>query len=238
MRRIIFALVILCFAVNAAIDQSYEQTLERDGSSVIVKSMEVNIFAAELDSEAMDKVADTCGTSSKIRCSVDGSVITIEEDFSSGQYYAFTTDYGLFSIEHTLQVSRIPTDRFSTLLDDLLGEAGVLEPSGRSSDPIDLLDTETNAESVYFLRKFDTNITYTIRMPTEISEAYAGEIKAERMGDAVQFDLIEVMEEGQPMTVKSTEVNSANVLIIATVIVLAALAYSFFRSKPRKRRKK
>jgi len=239
MRMIIAALILLSLVANAAVDQHYEQTLKRDGTSTIVKSMEINIFAADLDERALEKISDTCNTSQRIRCSVEGQTITIEDDFSPGNYYIFKTEHGLTAIEYTLTVNKIPTDRFSMLLEELLDEAEVVESTGGSADPLDLLDKEGNAESVYFLKRFEANITYSVNMPVAITEAGAGGVNATVLGErTVRFDLVDIMEEGQPITVKSQEMNVANIILVVAVIVLGALAYSFFRQKPKKKKKK
>jgi hypothetical protein len=125
------------------------------------------------------------------------------------------------------------------LLDELLDEAEVVESTGGSADPLDLLDKEGNAESVYFLKRFEANITYSVNMPVAITEAGAGGVNATVLGDrTVRFDLVDIMEEGQPITVKSQEMNVANIILVVAVIVLGALAYSFFRQKPKKKKKK
>jgi hypothetical protein len=238
MRKFLFALVLMSLIASAAIDQSYDMTVNRDGSSVIVKSMELNIFGADLNAAALGDVAELCDKDSRLSCSVEGKTITIAKEFSPGGYYTYRSEYGLLEIEHTLTISRIPTDRFSTALEDLLDEAGVLEASGESADPIDLLDREANDESITVLKQFGANLSYYISVPAGMTEAKAGAVEGQRVGDAVRFDLVDVMDAGQPITVKSKELNSPNIIVISMVIVLAALALTFARTKPKKRRKK
>lgn len=238
MRKFILALVLLSVLVNAGIEQSYEQTVKRDGNSVIVKTMDINIAAAELGPNAFQYLAETCNASGRFVCSVEDKKITMEETFSPGTYYTFKTEYGLFSIDHMLVVSKIPTDRFSMTLDDLLDEADIIESSGDAAELIDLNDAEINREAAGYLRRFNANMTYTIVMPGDLKEAYAGNVTAARAGNAAVYDLISVMEESQPMVVKSSELNTANMIIVGAVIVLGALAYSFFREKPKPAKKK
>lgn len=238
MKKIIFALVFLSLLVNAAIDQSYEHTLKRDGSSVLVKSMEVNIFTGELSGNALEKIAETCNTTSTLKCSVDveNTTIIIEESLSPGTYYTFKSEYELFVITHNLAINKIPTDKFSDALEVLLEESGVLNTTGsESADAVDLLDKEANAEGVYYLKKLGANITYSINMPAGIEEAAAGNVTAVVDGDYATFDLLDVMDEAQSMRVKSSELNYGNIILIAGAIVIGALAYSFFGGKKKKK---
>ncbi|MBU0532428.1 hypothetical protein KKB44_02960 [Candidatus Micrarchaeota archaeon] len=235
MRREILAILLLSALVNATIDQSYEQVVKRDGSSVIIKTMEMDLFITELGDDALTKIAETCAGGQSIKCNVNNTTITIEKEFSASGYYWFTTEYTLFSIDHTLTVNKIPTDGFSNALDQLLEDAGVINKTGSQAQAIDLLDNETNAENAKYLRMFKANITYTIHMPGEVKEAYAGSVVPV---NGVQFDLIDLMEESQPIIVKSSETNYANILLIAMAIVLGALALSFFGEKRRRKEKK
>ncbi|MBD3210900.1 hypothetical protein GF318_05975 [Candidatus Micrarchaeota archaeon] len=237
MRRFIFALLLMSLAVHAGIAQSYEQTVKRDGSSVIVKSMDINLFAAELGENALEGVSVICNESQAYTCSVEGDRISMSESFSAGPYYSFKTEYGVFNIDYTLVVSKVPTDRFSRTLDQLLDEADILESEGESSEVLDLLDSETNSEAVGYLRRFDSSLSYRIIMPAPITEAHAGNVTPGFNGNTVQFDLVDVMAESKAMTVKSSELNMANMIIIGAILVLGALALSFFKERPKKKGK-
>lgn len=238
MRRFLFALILMSLVASAALEQSYEMTVERDGSSTIERSMELNILGADLDSTQLDEVSQLCASDPRFACSVVGRTITMAEEFSPGRYYTYQSEYGLLEIEHTLTISRIPTDRFSVALGDILEEAGVREASGEAADPIDLLDRETNEEAIGVLRQFGANLAFTVIMPSGISEARAGALEGTRSGDGVEFDVLDVMEAGAPIVVRGRELNTANIVVASMVVVLAALAISFKRTKPLKRRKK
>ncbi len=239
MRREILALLLLALSASAAFDQTYLQTLSRDGNSTIEKTMQVTIFSNQLDSQAMAKMDEFCKGQTALDCSLDvgNKTITITDSFSSGGYYEYTTDYGLPYVTHTLTITRIPTDRFSTLLDRILSAANVSGSGGGGSvSPIDLRDNATNVQNAAYLRQFGANLTYTIIMPADISSAASGALNASVSGRTASFDLVGVLAESKPIVVRSQELNLGYITAIVGVLIIAALAVSFMGSKTVKRR--
>jgi hypothetical protein len=242
MRREIFAILLLSLVASAAIDQSYIQTVSRNGASSMAKTMEIAVFSNQLATEGLAKMADYCEKSSGINCSVDveAKKIVITESFASGGYYAFSNEYGIPSITYTVAISRVPTDRFSNSLSRLLVAANATEYSGTggSAKSIDLSDTEGNAEAAAILKSLKANITYTVIMPSGVSEAKAGSVIGKISGQTASFDLLEVMSEsGGPIVVKSQELNYGYLIAIAGIVVLGALALSFAGTRPSRRKK-
>lgn len=236
MRREILAFLILSTLVSAALDQSYSMTLDREGNSQISKGMDIVVFTNEFTEDDFEKVKEICETDSEIDCSVEGKTITITEDFVPGQHYSYQADYGIPSITYEVTIKKIPTDTFSTSLDKLFRKAGAVNGSQSSSGvSIDLLNAKENQENAKFLRKFDANITYQITMPTGVSYAMAGNTTGVVNGNSVMFDVVSLMEESQPLLIKSSELNMGYLIILAAAIVLGALAFSFFNSKPVKK---
>jgi len=242
MRREIFAVLLMSLVASAAIDQSYIQTVSRSGASSVEKTMELAVFSNQLATEGLAKMADYCEKRSDINCSVDveAKEIVITENFASGGYYVFSSDYGIPSITYTMSISRVPTDRFSNALGRLLVAANATEYAGSSgsSKSIDLSDKEGNAEAAGILKTLKANITYVIVMPTGVSEARAGSVEGRISGKTASFDLLEVMsEQGGPIVVKSQELNYGYLIAIAGVIVLGALALSFAGTRPSRKKK-
>jgi len=239
MRREIIFLLLVSTLVSAALDQSYVQTVSWDGSSEITKSTDISVFQAELNENGVEKVRAYC--EEEPACSVEGNVITITEEFQPGNYYTFTAESGFPFTTYTFQQNKIPTDVFSESLDNVLKAAGAINKTGKAADVLDLTDREKNVQSAVFFRKFKANITYVINMPGGISEAHAGDVNAEVEGSSATFDVVALMEESEPVTVKSGELNLGLLVLVAGVIVVGALAISFVRSKAKsksKRRKK
>jgi hypothetical protein len=242
MIREIFAILLMSLVASAAIDQSYIQTVSRNGASSVEKTMEIAVFSNQLATEGLAKMADYCEKKSDINCSVDVEAkrIVITENFASGGYYVFSSEYGIPSITHTITISRVPTDRFSNSLARLLVAANATEYSGSggSAKSIDLSDTEGNAEAASVLKTLKANITYIVVMPTGVSEAKAGSVIGGISGQRASFDLLEVMSaQGGPIVVKSQELNYGYLIAIAGVVVLGALALSFAGTRPSRRKK-
>ncbi|MEW6035228.1 MAG: hypothetical protein AB1529_01330 [Candidatus Micrarchaeota archaeon] len=236
MRREFLGLLILSAMAFAAIDQEYIQVVARNGSSAIEKTTEVAIFSDQLAADALLRMEQVCKTSSVVDCSVDvdAKKVTMREDYLPGTYYSYSTEYGLPFVTHTISISKVPTDRFSRALGRLLVLANATAPAagGGSVNPIDLLDAEENGPNVEILRRLDANLTYAVVMPLPVAEASAGEAPVRVDGDRAEFDLIGVMEAGKPMVVRSRELNLGYMVAIAGIVVVAALALAFFRSKP------
>lgn len=238
MRREIVAVLLLTLAAGAALDQSYVQTVSRNGTSVIEKTMQITIFSNQLTADALAKMDAYCGSQKTIRCSVDAAnkTVTMSDVFASGGYYEYSSDYGLPFITHTVTVTRIPTDRFSSILDSILRGSNVTSGSGGSTTALDLRDSKANRENAKVLRQLGVNITYTIIMPAQASSASSGNVSGRIDGQSASFDLVEVLDQSQPMVVKSEEANLGYMTVIAGVIVVAALALSFMGSKTVKRK--
>jgi len=241
MRREIIALLLISLMAGATLDQSYIQTVSRNGASVMEKTIEVTLFSNQLTAEGLTRMAEVCRTSKSFDCSVDveNKLVTMTEEFSSGGYYTFTSDYGLPSITHTLTIQKVPTDRFSTSLEKLLVAANATNYTGGSGTgkAIDLSDKVANAESAGILKMLKANITYTFIMPAQISEAKAGSVNGAVSGTSATFDLVSVLAESEPIVVKAQELNYGYIIAITGVVVLAALAMSFLGTRPGKRRK-
>ncbi|MEW6722175.1 MAG: hypothetical protein AB1324_02855, partial [Candidatus Micrarchaeota archaeon] len=98
-------------------------------------------------------------------------------------------------------------------------------------------DSEENAASAAILRRFGANITYTVVFPMPVSSATAGSVSGVVEGNRATFSLIDVMEESEPMVVRSSELNFGYIVVILCVLALAGLAAAFFATKPSKRKK-
>ena len=238
MRREILALLLLAVAAGAALDQSYVQTVSRNGTSVIGKTMQITIFSNQLTADALAKMDAFCKSQKRVVCSVDapGKSVTMNDTFEPGGYYEFTSDYGLPFITHTLTISKIPTDRFSSILDSILVGANVTSSSGGSSGAIDLADSATNRGNAKVLRQLRANITYTVIMPMPVSGAVSGNMSGAVSGDQASFDLVGVLEQSKPIVVKSEEPNLGYITVIIGVVVIIALAVSFMSSKTVRRK--
>jgi len=234
-------LLVLALAANAAIDQSYVQTLSGDGSSTIQKTMDLSLFANQLPASALSAMAAFCSNTTRIICSVDvdAKKISISESFQPGGYYTVTTEYDLFMVTHRIVVDRIPTDRFAADLDDVLLLSNVTSGTRQSNVAVlDLNDRQANAGIAATLRMFKANMTYAITMPGDIAAASAGNTGASVTGKTANFDLVAVMAQSAPLVVASRELNAVSIVALLAIVVLGALALSFFKSAPKSGAKK
>ncbi|MEW6722302.1 MAG: hypothetical protein AB1324_03505, partial [Candidatus Micrarchaeota archaeon] len=130
MRRELLASLILISAAFAALDQTYVHTILPDGSSEMEKTMEITIFSNQLTETGLEDMRELCATSSRVRCEVDveSKTVTMWDDFETGGYYTFSSDYGIPFITHTATIVKIPTDRFSVLLQRVLIDSNATPP--------------------------------------------------------------------------------------------------------------
>lgn len=230
--RVEIAAVLFLLTVSlaaAALDQSYVHVVSRDGSSTMEKTMELAMFSNQLTPAVLERMGATCKSDRDLDCDVDvqNKKITIRERLSSGTYYVFTSEYGLPYITHTLVVKSIPSDRFGDVLNELLVAANVTGEGGSGVGAMDLTDKAANNESVFYLKLLKANITYTVTMPMAIAEARAGEVAGGIHGDVAEFNLVEVLEASEPITVRCVELNLGYIVAIVGIGIIAFLAFSF-----------
>jgi hypothetical protein len=222
MRKLIMLLLLAALA-SGTFDQTYLQTLAGNGSSVITKTQDLSVFS---NSVSFPALAQVCAAMSSVHCSVSGETMNITENFApGGGYYTYTSDGGFPLITNTLVITKVPNDVFGNDLAKVLVAAN-LTSAGGSSSAIDL--TADNGAVVSALRQFDVNLTYIVDLQTVPSAAYSGNVTGSISGDAVAFNLVDAMASGQPIVIKSQELNIGALALIIGVVVLAGLAYAFF----------
>lgn len=238
MRGIVALLLIVALA-NAVIDQSFVQTVSRDGGSSMEKTMELAMFSGTLGGAAIQKMAEYCD-GAEMDCSVDTKrqEITIWEKLAPGTYYTYSVDNGLPYITYTLTVTRLPNDLFAADLQDVLAGAGAAEGGAAAVDALDFADTATNSRSIPILKLLDANLTYAASMPGQVTYAMAGGVEGAASGSSASFDIVKVMEAGKPIVIRSQELNSPYVFGIGAMIAILILGYAFTTTKPKATAKK
>ena len=222
MRKFIVLLLLAALA-SGTFDQTYVQTLADNGSSVIVKTQDLSVFSGSVSFPALSRA---CADLTNVQCLVSGQTMMISDSFApDGSYYTYASDGGFPFITRTLLISRVPNDVFGADLSKVLDAANFTSTGGQSS-VIDL--TADNSGVVSALRQFDVNLTYVVNTPAVVSEAYSGNLSGSISGERVTFNLIDVMATGQPIVIKTQELNVGALVLIIGVVVLAGLAYAFF----------
>ncbi len=223
--RNLIVLLLLATLASGTFDQTYVQTLDQYGNSVIVKTQDLSVFS---NSVSFPALAEACAAMSSVQCSVTGQTMIITERFASnGGYYTYMTDGGFPLITNTLIINKVPNDVFGDDLARVLYAANVSGSGGQNS-AIDL--TADNKEVVSVLKQFKVKLTYIVDLQTGASEASAGNVTGSISGNTVTFNLVDAMAAGQPIVIKSRELNVGAILLIIGVLVLVWLAYSFFVS--------
>ena len=244
MRAEMILLMLVCSAAAADMDQSYTHAVAKDGSSIMGKSLELSLFSGELAPETLQRMKDICKRDLELDCDVDvgTKMVTIREEMQPGSYYSFSADYGLPDVTYTMTLKGLPGDRFAASLGKLLVKAGVAE-GGSSSSPLYFVDTERNSEMLYYLRMLEADVSYAVTFPVAITEARAGNIEGSVDGDSASFDIVSVIEEGQPIVVSGKETNWGYIVGIMGVLLLIGLGIAFMRGheekapKPARKRK-
>ena len=242
MRREILILLAISL-VWGAVDQSYVHDVSRDGSSEMEKTSELSLFSDQIDEEAYQRMKIVCDDQEfRVDCSVDAEAktVTITEKLVPGGYYAYSADYGFPFITYSMVIDKIPNDRFASALSRILVEANVTDPAGAggSVNPIDFEDEINNREVARILKNIEANITYTVNFPVPVSEAKSGNASAKISGNSVTFDVVELLEVSEPVRIRSSEINLGYMVLIIGLIIVGALALSFFGSKPIRSAKK
>jgi len=231
--RIFLAVVLLSLLFTGSVYQTYEQTVDIGGKSVITREEDAGLFLGLLGDDAAAKIGQACAKDGSLGCSYSEGKLKLTERFSpSDGYYDFEASYGLPYVEYELNVRKIPADRFMERLNDILVAAGLTNITEQSGRPIDL--ASDNAEMARLLGDSGLEISYVIVMPGEIAIASAGGVEAEKEYDAAAFALSEVLEQRGPITVRSRELNLGYILLILAVLIIVAFTASFFFGKKKR----
>lgn len=210
-----FMLLLISFLLIGAITRQYVHEQGTDGSAVIT----VNIKTAAFDAVDYEKIANLCP---QYKCSIDKNNFSISVELAGDPYYKFYSDYGFPYIIHTLEIRAIPDDALAKKTAELLKAAG--ENIGGGGEPSDI--TTKNTELADMLRRTG-DMSYTVIMPGEITETNVGQ----KDGNTVSFMLSQAYAKGEPVIIKSRQLNIAYMLGALLVIMLIILSLYFFLQK-------
>ncbi len=231
MMRKISAVVIvfLLIVLTGSVFQTYEHTVRSNGESEIKKEFDIGFFTGMFEQNANNKIAQVCYPGSPFRCEYNNSKIVLRKEFSqSDGYYEFYVNYGIPFIDYEIVVRKIPTEKFSEMLDTVLLSAGVVNATADDyGKPIDIENTAASKEAATLIKQTGLDIKYVIIMPGHVWSASAGHVNASFEGERAEFLLSDVLGEAQPMVIKSRELNLSYILLISMIIVVAAFTLSF-----------
>ncbi len=231
--RIFLVVMLLSALLTGSIYQTYEQSVDINGNSVISREEGTSLFIGLLGEDAAAKIGQACERDGSLGCSyADGQLKLTERFTPSDNYYGFEASYGLPYVEYALEVEKIPTDRFMEKLGDVLVAADLSNATEQTGRPIDL--RSNNAEMARIIKESQLEIAYVVVMPGEVVAASAGEAEGVIEYNKATFALADVFEQGEPITVRSRELNIGYILFVLAVLIIIAFTASFFFGKKKR----
>ncbi len=163
-----------------------------------------------------------------VSCRKEGYKIIAGKEFKNGEGYSFTKSDGFPNIKYSVEVSKLPA--FSGGESALGGGVGGVQAQGGEAEGIEFKN-ETTAAGFAMLASSGIEVTYTVKMPGKIVKAEGGSIDEKE--NTAEFDVLELVKDGENAVVESEELNAPYVAGAGTVglIVLVLLVY-FLVLKP------
>lgn len=192
----------------------FDQAVDRDGGSFITERIDMSALVAMSeqyggDSDMSDICVNITSGQSGLGCEYDDGVVTVNKSIKPGEgKYTFTKTSELPYTVYTLEVRTLPE----------LADPEELDSSGSAPGTAkDFKDPEAKT-SAATLKTAGAAITYTVSMPGEIYSAEGGKIADGK----AEFDVLDLMSEGEYIVVKSREldllvVGGAAVLLLAVI---------------------
>ncbi len=232
--RYILLTALAMLLLSGSIVQTYEQEVSREGDSRIAEDLNMNVFVKMMPKDSLDSMESACLRHSDLRCTVDAdekSIMIIRDFDPDDSHYSFSAKYGIPFIKYKLNIQKLPNDRFSDAIDEIMGSAGIPVPTSISQEPLDLTNRNESSEIAESLQNLDLEIIYIVTMPGDITSARAGNYSAEIEGSKAMFRMSNALETGKSLEIESRETNSLLIILVGGGIIMGALAVSFFKRK-------
>ncbi len=223
-------LIMLTGLLHGAFEQSYVHEFKEDGSSVITKDMSLSAFSVQLGEEGIEQIAELCDNEPALGCSVNteaGSIILTENITTASEYYYFEADYGFPHMTYYVEIYRIPSERFTGKIDEIMKRIGTETRSAEKPRAINL--KEDNTAQARSLRQLGAEISYEIVMPVEISAAAAGEVQGRIEQNRAVFDVVGLLGQKETINVKSQSLNLGIIVLVLGIVVLLGLGAWFWK---------
>ncbi|HSB47196.1 MAG TPA: hypothetical protein VLD37_04215 [Candidatus Bilamarchaeum sp.] len=216
--KLFFPGILLAVLFAGCISIHFDQAVDRDGNSAITQKIDLSTLAG-MEQQSGSNLSDVCVnlTASRpdIECMVENDVVIMKRQFkASDGDYTFTRSSELPYIIYTLEIRKIP---------DLGKGLDTSEIAGAAPFDMDLKNPQMK-KSALGAKMVGATMTYNISMPGEIFSAEHGQIK----DGTAQFNLLEMMEDGNYLVVKSREPDLVVVGAAALLVLAVAGAAAFF----------
>ncbi len=218
-----------CISVNMTHKQNSNGSAEVTQTTDFSGLVSATEGLGDLGGENNDSITTTSGLSSSdfedtcdeveegVECTVDveKSIVTLKKTFTSeNAFYTFETESDFFTKNHKLTVDELPNFK----------KEGVEEADGAPTGKI--TDT-TNLEQAKLLQTYGVEMTYIVEMPGKITSAEGSE---EIEKNVATFDLLEMMDDGEPIVVESKETGLFCMPGLVLLGVLGLGTYMFRRA--------
>lgn len=215
MKRIL-PLFIMLLLLTGSVIQTYHHKSDFLGNAVIEEKRDISLFIDLLPDVTVEDIKAVCESYSDLNCRVEGAFLTMEVRLEPrNAYYSLETDYGFPFSTTTMTIERIPNDLFDEQINDILEKTDLKSGEG-TTRPIDLRDKQSNKAIAAAYRQAGLEAQYTIEMPN-------GEIRT--------YDLVELLEDSKPITIRTTELNLWLIILAVGLVALALVSWSFFGNR-------
>jgi hypothetical protein len=218
-RSIIIVLGLFALFLSGCVSINYTQKVDRDGNSVMTENVDLSALLslnkdfASSESQLSGACDNITKNGSVSQCSYASGVMTITKSVkASDNLYIFNKSSEFPYTIYTLEVRRVPQIVSSEGLSSGAGSAPQVDSDFK--DPSAKLGATT-------LRAAGASMTYAVEMPGEITSADNGEVVVDSSGKkTARFNVLDLMEDGNYLVVKSKELDMVLLLVIGGGIVL------------------
>jgi ribosomal protein S8 len=209
-------------------DHTYIQTINEKGDSIFTRITKGDVFPEGSNTSAIEQI---CKEGVIAKCKVNQSSGTAEITINlkeNERYYSINTEYGFPFITHVVKIERIPTDKISEEMIQILKQSGFTKRIQPAS-AVDLL--ADNRESARALKSFGAEIEYEVKVPGLITDASFAEEKINFDGERITIDFTKLLEKQGELKIISSEMNWAYISAAVAVLVIVAFGASFIFDK-------
>lgn len=229
MKKILLSILIVMSVVfSATMDHTYMQTINEKGDSIFTRITKGEVFPEGSNTSAIEQI---CKEAVVARCMINQSSQTTQIEITLKEkegYYTISTEYGFPFITHIVKIERIPTDKISEQMIQILKQSGFTKRIQPAS-AVDLL--ADNKESARALKSFGAEIEYEVKVPGLINEASFAEEKINFQGERATVDFTKLLEKQGELKIVSSEMNWAYISAVIAVLVIVAFGASFIFDK-------
>lgn len=218
-RSLFLAIGFAALFLFGCISIDYTQKLDRDGNSVITETIDLSalLSAGSQYASASDSLSGVCLNITKgetdMNCTYSDGVINVSKPILlSDNQYSFSKSSEFPYTVYTLELRKLP---------EIIKSDGLSSNSGSDSQTDSDFKDPSAKLGASTLRTAGASLTYAVEMPGELISADNGEIVTDPSGKkTARYDVLDMMEDGNYIKVKSKELDMPLLALIGGGIVL------------------